>query len=119
MYRAAPRGLGWLLLCVFLLAGCERRQHLVEQHLLEFGTIIEISLITADLGRAQALMAEIETLLASQRGYWHAWEDSDLTRFNAALARGESVRVPASLAPLVADWPTYPRDGVLRRAARH
>ena len=35
------------------------------------------------------------------RAQWHAWEDSDLTRFNRALASGGPVEIPASLEPLV------------------
>jgi thiamine biosynthesis lipoprotein len=100
VYRATPRQLIWLCLLV-LLAGCERRQHLVEQHLLEFGTIIEITMIVDDLPRAQALLAEIETRLQRQRSAWHAWEDSDLSRFNAQLRQGPRAFVPPSLAELL------------------
>ena len=83
-------------------AACERRQHLVEQHLFEFGTIIEITLITDDLTAAESLLGEIETRLRLYRRQWHAWEDSDLTRFNAALARDGRAPVPASLESLLA-----------------
>lgn len=101
MYRAAPRRLAWFAVAVALLAGCDRRQHLVEQHLLEFGTIIQITLAVTDLTRAERLLADIEGRLKLYRGQWHAWEDSDLTQFNAALQRGEKVEIPASLAPLL------------------
>ena len=101
MYRAATRALACLILLSLLTGGCERRQHLVQQHLLEFGTLIEITLIAPDLRKAQSLLERIERQLAQQRKSWHAWEDSDLTRFNAALARGETVRIPPSLAPLI------------------
>lgn len=84
-----------------LSAGCEPRQQLVEQHLLEFGTLIEISLVTDDLGRAESLLAEIEIRLGEYRAQWHAWEDSDLTRFNAALQQTGEARVPGSLATLL------------------
>ena len=100
MHRAAIIRLTWLCLLVAV-AGCDRRQHLVEQHLLEFGTIIEITLISDDLLRAEALLQQIEQRLRRQRGQWHAWEDSDLTRFNAALQRDGRARVPQSLAPLL------------------
>ena len=81
--------------------GCERKQHLVEQHLLEFGTIIEITMITDDLQQAESLLGEVESRLHHYRGLWHAWEDSDLTRFNAELRRNGQARVPASLAELL------------------
>ena len=100
MYRATPFRLIWLCAFVFV-AGCERRQHLVEQHLLEFGTIIEITMISDDLLRAEGLLAEIEQRLRQQRRQWHAWEDSDLSRFNTKLQRNSSASIPASLTDLL------------------
>ena len=90
-----------LCIIVSLLAGCERRQHLVEQHLLEFGTIIEITMISTDLLKAERLLSEIEQRLRQQRGQWHAWEDSDLSRFNQQLQQNSSAEVPSSLAELL------------------
>ena len=82
---------------VTLVAGCERRQHLVEQHLLEFGTIIEITMISADLVQAEGLLLEIEQRLRQQRNQWHAWEDSDLSRFNRQLQQHSTAEIPHSL----------------------
>jgi len=90
----------WLC-AIVVIAGCERRQHLVEQHLLEFGTIIEITMISDDLLLAERLLAEIEQRLQRQRKQWHAWEDSDLTRFNLELQRDSTAEIPASLAHLL------------------
>ncbi|MBT8437261.1 MAG: FAD:protein FMN transferase [Gammaproteobacteria bacterium] len=101
MHRATPSRLACLFLFVLTLGGCEPRQHLVEQHLLEFGTIIEITMITGDLNHAEHLLTEIEHRLSIHREQWHAWEDSDLTRFNAALSRNSKARVPSSLASLL------------------
>lgn len=100
MHRAAIIRLIWLC-AVVLVAGCDRRQHLIEQHLFEFGTIIQITLISHDLVRAETLLQQIEQRLRRQRSQWHAWEDSDLTRFNAALQRDGSAPVAPSLAPLL------------------
>ncbi|MDJ0777846.1 MAG: FAD:protein FMN transferase [Gammaproteobacteria bacterium] len=102
MHRSPSFRLSLLtLLLALALAGCERRGHLVEQHWLEFGTIITLTLITDDLKRAEDLLADIERDLRRYRRQWHAWEDSDLTRFNAALARGETTEIPASLRQLL------------------
>ena len=100
MYRATTfqLALPCLLLLLAALNGCDRRQHLVEQHLLEFGTIIEITLITGDLPHAERLLAEIEHRLRHYRHLWHAWEDSELTRFNAELQHSGQALVPDSLA---------------------
>ena len=101
MHRKQAARLAWLLLLLALAAGCEPRQQLVEQHLLEFGTLIQISLVTDDLGRAETLLQDIETRLHEYRAQWHAWETSDLTRFNDALRTSGKARIPASLAPLL------------------
>ena len=103
MYRASPFRLAnlWLLLLAIALYGCERKQHLVEQHLLEFGTLIEITMITNDLQQAESLLGEVESRLRRYRGLWHAWEDSDLTRFNAELQRNGQAQVPDSLTELL------------------
>ena len=101
MHRATPLRLAVLICCLLTLIACERRQHLVEQHLLEFGTLIQITLLTNDLEKAERLLEEIESHLKTWRNQWHAWDDSDLTRFNAALATGNPVKIPDSLYELV------------------
>ena len=106
MYRAAAFRLIWCC-SLALLASCERHQHLVQQHLLEFGTIIEIALISEDLSRAEDLLAAIEQQLRQQRRQWHAWEDSDLSRFNRALQQQGKAQVPPSLVELLAQSQRY------------
>ncbi len=101
MHRKTSFHVIWLLLFVLGVGGCERRQHLVEQHFLEFGTLIGITMITEDLNRAQQLLDEIERRLRIQRSQWHAWEESDLARFNRLLHSGSRVEVPASLGQLL------------------
>jgi thiamine biosynthesis lipoprotein len=100
VHRVTSFRLIWLC-AIIVFAGCERRQHLVEQHLLEFGTIIEITMISDDLLLAERLLAEIEQRLQRQRKQWHAWEDSDLTQFNRSLQRDSSAEIPASLSHLL------------------
>lgn len=100
MHRTTRYCLIWLC-CAALLGGCERRQHLVQQHLLEFGTIIEITMLSDDLARAENLLAEIERQLRQQRKQWHAWEDSDLSRFNRSLQQYGSAEIPDSLTQLL------------------
>ena len=101
MYRATTPRLIWLFLLFLIVSGCERRQHLVVQQLLEFGTIIEITMIADDLTEAEQLLTEIEQRLRTQRNQWHAWEDSDLSRFNLALQQNSTAQVPDSLAHLL------------------
>ncbi len=91
-----------LLIGVILLAGCEQQPHLVEQRILQFGTVIDVSLVHHDLAKAEQTLIEIEQLLSAYRQSWHAWEDSDLSRFNLALLGSSgAVTVPASLLELI------------------
>jgi len=101
VHRAKTLNLICWLGLLLALAGCEPKSHLVEQHLLEFGTIITITLITDDLPEAERILTEIEHRLRSYRSQWHAWEDSDLTRFNRALAESGRARIPVSLSPIL------------------
>ncbi len=100
MHRTQNLRVILLLLFVLGAAACERRQHLVQQHLLEFGTLIEITLIARDLTHAERLLAGIEDRLRLYRRYWHAWEDSELYRFNRQLRERGVAEIPASLQPL-------------------
>jgi len=100
VHRAVYLGLIWLC-SLAVPAGCERHPQLVQQHLLEFGTIIDITLISDDLPRAETLLQQVEQQLRRQRAQWHAWEDSDLTRFNRQLQQRGSAEIPASLAQLL------------------
>jgi len=87
---------------IALIAGCERQPHLVEQRILQFGTVIDITLIHEDRAKSEQTLIEIERQLSAYRQSWHAWEDSDLTRFNQALSSPHPVTIPASLLDLIA-----------------
>jgi len=87
---------------ILLLVGCEKRPQLIEQRILQFGTVIDITLIHSNVEKAESALNAVEQQFQTYRSYWHAWEDSDLYRFNQALVRGESVPVPDSLQTLIA-----------------
>ena len=102
MYRSTHWQLIKLLLFgVFVLVGCEQQSQLIEQRILQFGTIIDISLIHKDPVKSERALIEIEQQLSAYRQSWHAWEDSELTRFNQALNATRPVEVPGSLVELI------------------
>ncbi len=90
-----------LLLCTILLTACERRANQIEQQFFEFGTLINITLISDDKDLALSLLQQIETDLQRWRGYWHGWQDSDLTRFNEQLREQGAAEIPDSLRELL------------------
>ena len=84
-----------------MLAGCEQRPQLLEQRILQFGTVIDITLIHLDIAKSEQAIIEIERQLSAYRKNWHAWEDSDLSRFNRALETLQPVKIPGSLFELL------------------
>ena len=91
---AAP---AWLALLVACGAPAEMR----HEQLHVFGSIADITLQGAPPEAAQAALVEASALLTRYHGEWHAWEESDLVRINAAFARGEDAPAPASVLELV------------------
>jgi len=90
-----------LLLAVLLvLGGCWRQPPVVETlHVLGGETVIEIRGMPAEA--AQSAIADSSRHLHQLEREWHAWEPSDLTRLNAAFAKGETARAPASVLQLI------------------
>jgi thiamine biosynthesis lipoprotein len=94
--------MGSFIATLLLLSGCDKQPQLVEQHILQFGTMIDVTLIHADIEKAEAALTEIERQLLVFRKNWHAWEDGDLYRFNQALSKSNSATIPKSLDQLLA-----------------
>lgn len=103
MRRAASTSearLALALAALLGLGGCGREPDRVEQ-LHVFGTMAELRIRDAPPGQAQAALAEIAATLNQREREWHAWQDSDLTRINAAFARGEAAEAPESVLMLL------------------
>ena len=102
MHRKPSRCLSLLFYSgLLLLSACSPGQQIFEQRILQFGTIIDISIIHHDVDKVEQTFVEIEKQLALFRNYWHAWEDSDLYRFNRSLTQAEPTAVPESLRELI------------------
>ncbi len=68
---------------------------------MQFGTVIDVSIIHRDTDKVEKAFVAVENQLELYRQYWHAWEESDLTRFNQALSQPQAVRIPDSLQELI------------------
>ncbi len=97
---AVRRVLGLALL--WLLAACSPPP-LHQQQAYVFGTLVEVSVYGAPEAEARdaaaAVLARFDTLHRSL----HAWQPSELSRLNAALARGERASVTPELAAMLRD----------------
>jgi thiamine biosynthesis lipoprotein len=109
MYRTQAR-LTLFSLLALLLAAC---QHLAtyKQSYLQFGTLIEVTVVSSQRKRVLAAFDAIDQLLERRHSDWHGWLDGDLSRFNLALQGNpaDGVTVPPSLRRLIAESRIYYR----------
>ncbi len=104
--------IAFAFLTLVLLSGCQSQQ-LFQQRFLQFGTIIDITLVTNDQRKALKLFDEIETLLKKRHVEWHGWQDGTLNQFNQALITQSAVhpqqgiKLPETLQLLIHDSKKY------------
>jgi len=98
--RLARHGL-WLLL-LWALAACSPPPP-VQQQSYVFGTLVEVSVYGAPEAQARQAIAAVLARFDELHHRLHAWQPSDLSRLNAALARGERASVSPELAAMLRD----------------
>jgi thiamine biosynthesis lipoprotein len=91
----------FLLLCSFLVAACGR-EPLYHSQSYVFGTLVDISIYGEDEARAREIANEIQQDFQRWHNQFHAWQpDSELSRLNAAFAKGEAIAVSPELADII------------------
>jgi len=101
--KHARHGL-WILL-LWALAACSPPP-LVQQQSYVFGTLVEVSVYGAPEAQAQQAIAAVLARFDELHRQLHAWQPSELSRLNAALARGEHATVTPELAAMLRDAQT-------------
>lgn len=101
---ALPVPLRWIapLLLVLALAACQRAQ-VFQQESYVFGTRVEVAVYGDSEPQARAASAAVLREFDRLHRAYHAWEPSELTALNQALARGEAAQVKPELAAMLAD----------------
>ena len=89
----------WLL---WALAACTPPP-LHQQQAYVFGTLVEVSVYGAPEAQARKAAAAVLTRFDHLHRTLHAWQPSDLSRLNAALAQGERATVTPELAAMLRD----------------
>jgi len=89
-----------LLLCFFLLAACSRDQ-VWHRESYVFGTRVEVAVWGDDEAAAGKAMAAVLREFDRMHRAYHAWEPSELTALNDAIARGERAKVSPELAAML------------------
>lgn len=91
----------WLLLAwLVLLPGCGQRIP-VQQIAYVFGTQVELLVWGAPEAQAQAALGEVLREFDRLHRAYHAWQPSELTALNEAIAAGRPHEVSAELAELI------------------
>lgn len=93
------------LLLVWTLAACSPPP-LHQQQAYVFGTLVEIGIQGAPEAQASTAATAVLARFDALHRQLHAWQPSELSRLNAALARGETVTVSPELAAMLRDAQT-------------
>jgi thiamine biosynthesis lipoprotein len=121
-YAGAARVLTGALLVATLLAACAPATDTsYERDIYAFGTLIHLTLYGVAPERAAQLADEVDAELQRMHREWHSWHPGELTRLNAAIARGEPLQVSRELRDLIAlSQETYQTSrGMFNPAAGH
>jgi thiamine biosynthesis lipoprotein len=94
----------WFVL-VPALAACSAPP-LVQQQSYVFGTLVEVSVYDAPQPQAQQAISAVLARFDELHRQLHAWQPSELSRLNAALAKGERTSVSPGLATMLRDAQT-------------
>lgn len=91
------------LLLLVALAACAPPPPLLQQESYVFGTRVEVLVFGEPEGGARAAAAAVLQEFDRLHRMLHAWQPSELTRLNEAIASGETATVSPELADLLAD----------------
>ncbi len=94
----------WLVLVPALVA-CSPPP-LVQQQSYVFGTLVEVSVYDAPQTQARQAISAVLARFDELHRQLHAWQPSELSRLNAALAKGERTSVSPGLAAMLRDAQT-------------
>lgn len=88
--------------CVCQLAGCGR-ERVFQREGYVFGTRVDVAVYTGNPEIADAAMAAVLREFDRLHNTYHAWNPSELTALNEALAHGQSHEVSPELAAMLRD----------------
>lgn len=89
-----------LILFLLFLGGCSKPS-VYDKQFLQFGTLIEVSLVSDTPETAEKLFTQIEGYLSEKNQQWHGWREGTLMTFNKNLLSRPSTEVPPELTELI------------------
>ena len=96
----------FLLLAVLFTTACEQPEKQYDYSIFAFGTLIDVTLYSADKELADKAFARLQKDFDSYHQQWSPWTDGDLAQLNkklAAIIPGENtaITVPPHLIPII------------------
>ncbi len=95
-----------LLLLLLLLSACGK-EPLYHEQAYVFGTLVDVSIYGLEEADARQATRVVLQEFQHMNDQFHAWQPSELSRLNAAFARGARVPVSPELAAMLADATRY------------
>ncbi len=103
--RTRAAALMLMLLPILWMSACapapEAEKAAYKRQLFTMGTMIEVSVWDVDDARGAEAVRAVEAVLNDAHTRWHAWQPSEITRLNTALAAGESMEMSPQTAALL------------------
>ncbi len=99
-----------ILLALALLAACGRTP-LQEQQAYVFGTRVEVLVVSAEPEQGRQAIAAVLREFDRLHSAYHAWQTSELTALNDAIAAGQPLTVTPELAALVGEAQVLSKQG--------
>lgn len=91
----------YALFLFILLAGCGQKPAEFHHSILEFDTLINVTLYDVEAQVARRAFADLDQKFANYQHSWTPYEPSELTRINQRIAVGDTVSVAPSVLPLI------------------
>ncbi|MBS1189885.1 MAG: FAD:protein transferase [Rhodocyclaceae bacterium] len=99
------------LLCALVLAGCTRPPAIQQQESYVFGTRVEVLVVDPDPQKGRSAAAAVLREFDRLHRAYHAWQPSELTALNDAIAAGRPHRVSPEMAGLIREAQDLARRG--------
>lgn len=94
-----------LLFLVFILSACQPQPE--KAVFFVFGTQVEVIIYHKDKELIQQAMTEIQNQLYTMHNRWHAWQPSEITNINQAIAQGKKITIAKDIADLISSAQYY------------
>jgi FAD:protein FMN transferase len=91
------------IVAILLFTSCKAKEPLYQEQGYVFGTLVEVSVYGESEPRAKQAVGEVMQEFQRLHDMLHAWQPSELSKMNAAFAKGKSDAISAELVIILQD----------------